>query len=73
MPEAQVRLVEGMYGGTKGRVMVGPRMLEEFNMTIEFIMVMELVKMKGVLGRMLDADNLAFGKHGLKNESGEAG
>ena len=30
--EAKVRLVEGMYKGTKGRVLVGPGMSEEFGM-----------------------------------------
>ena len=52
VPKAQVRLVEGMYKGTKGRVLVGPGMSEEFSVNIGlrqgsalsplmFIMVME--------------------------------
>ena len=32
--EAEVRLVEGMYKGMKGRVLVGPGMSEEFSMNI---------------------------------------
>ena len=74
VPEAEVRLVEGMYKETKGRVLVGPGMSEEFMVNIilrqgsalspiMFIMVMELVSrrvnMKGVLGRMLYAVDLA--------------
>ena len=34
MPEEEVRVVEGMYKGTKGRVLVGPGMPEEFSMNI---------------------------------------
>ena len=56
--EAEVGLVEGMYKGTKGRVLVGPGMSEEFSVNIGlrqgsslspvvFIMVMELVKAGG--------------------------
>ena len=32
--EAEVRLVEEMYKGTKGRVLVGPGMSEEFSVNI---------------------------------------
>ena len=60
MPEAEVRLVEGMYKGMKGRVLVGPDMSEEFSVNIGlrqgsalsplmFIMVMELVSRKVTL------------------------
>ena len=74
MAEAEVRLVEGMDKGTKGRVLVGPGMSEEFNVKIGlrqgsslsplmFIMVMELesrmVSLRGSMGRMLYADDLA--------------
>ena len=54
--EAEVRLVEGMHKGTKGRVLVGLRMSEKFNVNISlrqgsslslspamFIIVMELL------------------------------
>ena len=34
VPEAEVRLVEGMYKGTKGSVLVGPRM-SEFSVNID--------------------------------------
>ena len=71
--EAEVRLVEEMYKGTKGRVLVGVGMSEEFSVNIGlrqgstlsplmFIMVMELVmrvNMEGILGRLLHADDLA--------------
>ena len=71
---AEVRLVEGMYKGMKGRVLVGPGMSEEFSVNIclrqgsalnplMFIMMMELVSRKvslrGSMGRMLYADDLA--------------
>ena len=57
MPEAEVKLVEGMYKGTKGRVLVGPWMSEEFSVNIGlrqgsalsalmFTMAMELVNRK---------------------------
>ena len=74
MAEAEVRLVEGMYKGTKGRFLVGPGMSEEFNVNIGvrqgsslsplmFIMAMELVsrmvRLRGSMGRMLCADDLA--------------
>ena len=36
VPEAEVRLEEGMYKGTKGRVLVGPGMSEEFSLNIGF-------------------------------------
>ena len=72
VPE-DVRLVEGMYKGTKGRVLFGSGMSEEFSMNIGlrqgsslspfmFIMVMELVSRKVSLrvsmGRMLYGDDL---------------
>ena len=34
VPEAGVKLVEGIYKGIKGRVLVGPRMSEEFSVNI---------------------------------------
>ena len=54
LPEAEFRLVERMFKGMKGRVLVGPRMSEEFSVNISlrqgssfsllmFIMVKELV------------------------------
>uniref|UniRef100_A0A8C4QM41 Reverse transcriptase domain-containing protein n=1 Tax=Eptatretus burgeri TaxID=7764 RepID=A0A8C4QM41_EPTBU len=64
VPEAEVRLVEGIYKETKGIVLVGLRMSGEFSVNIGlkqgsslsplmFVMVMELVsrkvKMKGIL------------------------
>ena len=72
VPEAEVRLVEGMHKGTKGRVLVGPGMSEEFSLNIGlrqrsalsplmFIMMMELasrkVSLRGSMGRMLFVDN----------------
>ena len=75
VPEAEMRLVEGMYKGMKERVWVGPEMSEEFSVNIRlrqgsalsplmFIMVMELVSRKvslrGSMGRMLYPDDLAF-------------
>ena len=70
VPEAEVRLVERMYKGMKGRVSVDPGMSEEFGLRegsspspLMFIMVMRLVSknvnMRGILGRMLYADGLA--------------
>ena len=74
VPEAEVRLVEGMYKGMKGRVLVGPGMSESFSVNIGlrqgsilsplmFIMVMELVSRRvslwGSVGRMLYVDDLA--------------
>ena len=71
--EAEVRLEEGMYKGTKGRDLVGLGMSEEFSVNIDLrqrsslsplmsIMVMELVSRKvslrGSMGRMLYADDL---------------
>ena len=79
--EAEVRLVEGLYKGTKGRVLVGPGMCEEFSLKIGlrqgsalsplmFIMVMELVSRKvslrSSMGKMPHADDLA-----VVAESGE--
>ena len=34
LQEAEVRLMKEMYEGTKGRVLVGPGMSEEFNVSI---------------------------------------
>ena len=34
VPEAEVGLVEGMYNGTKGKVLVDPGMSEEFSVNI---------------------------------------
>ena len=34
VPEAEVRLVEGMYKGMKGRVLVGPRISEELSVNV---------------------------------------
>ena len=74
LSEADVRLVERMCKGTKGRALIGPRMSEEFSVNIGlrqgsslsplvFIMVMELVtrkvNMRGSMGRMLYVDDLA--------------
>ena len=71
--EAEVMLVEGTYKRTKGRVLVGPGMSEEFSVNISlrqgsslsplmFIMVIELVSrklsLKGSMGRMFHADDL---------------
>ena len=73
MPEEEVRVVEGMYKGTKGRVLVRPGKSEELSVNIRlrqgsalnplmFIMMMELVSrkvnMRGILGGMY-ADDLA--------------
>ena len=74
VPEAEVKLMEGMNKGMKERDLLGPEMSEEFSMNIGlrqgsslsplmFIMLMELVsrrvKRKGILGRMLYVDDLA--------------
>ena len=73
VPEAEVRLVEGMHKGKKGRVSVGSEISEEFSVTISlrqgsslsplmFIMVIELVSrkvsLKCSMGRMFHADDL---------------
>ena len=73
VPEAEVRLVEGIYKGTKGRVLVGHGLSEVFSINIVlrqgsalsplmFIMVMELVSRKvslrGCMGSMLCVDDL---------------
>ena len=61
VPEAEVRLVEGMCKGRKGRVLVGPGMSEEFSVSIcfrqgsalsplMFFVVMKLVSRKVVWG-----------------------
>ena len=70
----KVRVVEGIYKGWKGRVLVGPGMSEEFSMNIcsrqvsslsalMLILVMELVSRrvnkKGILERMLYAHDQA--------------
>ena len=74
VPEAEVRMVEGLYEGTKGRVVVGSGMSDEFGVNIGlrqgsalspllFIMVMEVisrkVSTKNVLQKLLYADDLA--------------
>ena len=75
MPEAEARMVEAMYEKTKGRVVVGSGLSEEFPVNIGlrqgsavnrllFIMVMELINRKistkDVLRKMMHADNLAI-------------
>ena len=73
MSEAEVRLMEGIHKGMKGRVLVGPGMSEEFSMNIRLrqgsalspcMFIMELVSRKvslrGSMGRMLYPDDLAF-------------
>ena len=74
VPEAEVRMVEGLYEGTKGRVMVGSGMSDEFEVNLGlrqgsslspllFIMVMDLISNKAstrdVLRKFLYADDLA--------------
>ena len=86
VPEAEVRMVEGMYEGTRGRVLVGSGMSEEFGVNIGlrqgsalspllFIMVMEVisrkVSTKNVLRKLLYADDLAVAKES-KQELQEA-
>ena len=73
-PETEVRFVEEMHKETKGRVLVGPGMSEEFSMNIGlrqrsslsplmFIMVMEQVSssvsLRSSMRRMFYANNLA--------------
>ena len=75
VPEAEARMVEAMYEGTKGRVVVGSGLSEEFPVNIGLrrrsalsplllIMVTELISrkisMKDVLRKMIYADNLAI-------------
>ena len=75
VPEAEARMVEAMCERTKGRVVVGSGLLEEFPVNIGlrqgsaispllFIMVMELISkkisMKDVLRKMMYADDLAI-------------
>ena len=74
VPEAEVRLVEGIYDGTKARVVVDSGLSSEFGVGIGlrqgsalspllFIMVMELISRKAStkspLRKMLYADDLA--------------
>ena len=75
VPDAEARMVEVMYERTKGRVVVGSGLSEEFPVTIGlrqgsalspllFIMVMELISRKintkDVLRKMVYADDLAI-------------
>ena len=75
MSEAEARMVEAIYERTKGRVVVGSGLSEEFPVNIGlrqgsalspllFIMVMELISrkisMKDVLRKMMYADDLAI-------------
>ena len=48
MPETEASMVEAMYERTKGRVVVGSGLLEEFpiNSPFLFIMVVELITSK---------------------------
>ena len=75
MPEAEARMVEAMYERTKGRVVVGSGLSEEFPVNIGlrqgsalspllFIMVMEIISRKistkDILRKMMYADDLAI-------------
>ena len=75
MPEAQSRMVEAMYERTKGRVVVGSGLSEEFPVNIGlrqgsalspllFIMVMEIISrkisMKYIFRMMMYVDDLAI-------------
>ena len=74
-PESEVRMVEAMYENTKGRVVVGSGMSNEFQVTIGlkqgsalspllFIFVMELISRKistaDALRKMMYADDLVI-------------
>ena len=75
MPEAEAGMVEAMYERTKGRVVVGSELSEEFPVNIGlrqgsalspllFIMVMEIISRKistkDILRKMMYADDLAI-------------
>ena len=71
MPEPEARMVEAMYERTKGRVVVGSGLSEEFPVNIGlrqgsalspllFIMVMEIISRKDILRKMMYADDLAI-------------
>ena len=75
VPEAEARMVEAMYERTKGRVVVGSGLSEEFLVNIGlrqgsalshllFIMVMEIISRtistKDILRKMMYADDLAI-------------
>ena len=75
VPEAEARMVEVMYERTKGRVVVGSGLSEEFPVNIGlrqgsalspllFIMVMEIISRKistkDILRKMMYADDLAI-------------
>ena len=76
VPEAEARMVEAMYEGTKGGVVVGSGLSEEFPVNIGlrqgsdfspllFIIVMELISRKistkdVVLRKMMYANDLAI-------------
>ena len=75
VPEAEARMVEAMYERTKGRVVVGSGLSEEFPVNIGlrqgsalspllFIMVMEIssrkISTKDILRKMMYADDLAI-------------
>ena len=75
VPEAEARMVEAMYERTKGRVVVGSGLSEEFPVNIGlrqgsalspllFIMVMEIISRKistkDILRKMMYADDLAI-------------
>ena len=75
VPEAEARMVDAMYERTKGRVVVGSGLSEEFLVNIGlrqgsalspllFIMVMEIISRKistmDILRKMMHADDLAI-------------
>ena len=75
VPETETRMVEAMYERTKGRVVVGSGLSEEFPVTVGlrqgsalspllFIMVMEIINRKistkDVLRKMMNANDLAI-------------
>ena len=75
MPEAEARMVEAMYDSTKGRVVDGSGLSEEFpvNMGLRqgnilspllLIMVMELISTE--LQQVLEEWKGVFEKHGLR-------
>ena len=65
VPEAEVRMVEGMYKNTTARVVVGEGASEEFEVKIGmFIAVLDLISrktvMKDAMKKLLYADDLAL-------------